>query len=194
MPNWCNNTVEVYHPDPAKLKALVEAFNDGKMCNFIHPVPEDLHIVAGRVGDDNDPKQIELESAEKRNLEKHGYSTWYDFCVNEWGTKWDVEAYDTVELTEGQTDVTLCFDSAWSPPIGIYEKMVEQGFSVRAYYSEPGMAYCGVWWDGDDNYFEIGGLTAEQVRETIPEDLDECMGISESIEMWEEENKEEEEE
>jgi hypothetical protein len=193
MPNWCNNTVEVYHPDPAKLKALVEAFNDGKMCNFIHPVPEDLHIVAGRVGDDNDPKQIALEAAEKSNLEKHGYATWYDFCVSEWGTKWDVEAYDTVELTEGQTDVTLCFDSAWSPPTKVYEHMVEQGFSVTAYYYEPGMAYCGKWWDGDDDYYEIGGLTAEQVRDEIPEDLDECMGISESIEMWEEENQEEEE-
>lgn len=193
MPNWCNNTVEVYHPDPAKLKALVEAFNDGKMCNFIHPVPESLHIVAGRVGDDNDPKQIALEAAEKSNLEKHGYATWYDFCVSEWGTKWDVEAYDTVELTEGQTDVTLCFDSAWSPPTKVYEHMVEQGFSVTAYYYEPGMAYCGKWWDGDDDYYEIGGLTAEQVRDEIPEDLDECMGISESIEMWEEENQEEEE-
>jgi hypothetical protein len=56
------------------------------------------------------------------------------------------------------------------------------------------MAFCGVWWDGDDNYFEIGGLTAEQVREEIPEELDEAMGISEGIEMWEEDNAEEEEE
>jgi hypothetical protein len=194
MPNWCNNTVEVYHPDPTKLKALVEAFNKGEMCQFIHPVPEDLKIVAGRVGDDNDPKQIELETQEKRNLEKHGYSTWYDFCVNEWGTKWDVGG-DGMEVDPStvQNDVTLSFDSAWSPPCNVYEKMVEQGYSVRAYYSEPGMAYCGVWYDGDDNYFEIGGLTAEQVREEIPEDLDECMGISESIEMWEEENKEENE-
>ena len=197
MPNWCNNTVEVYHPDPAKLKALVDAFNEGKMCNYIHPVPESLHIVAGRVGDDNDPKQIELEAQEKANLETHGYATWYDFCVNEWGTKWDVggdSAYsDPVELKEGQNDVTLGFDSAWAPPTKVYERMVEQGFSVRAYYYEPGMAFAGVWWDGDDNYFEYGGLTAEQIAEELPSGLDECFGISESVAEWEAENAEEEE-
>jgi hypothetical protein len=191
MPNWCNNTVEVYHPDPSKLKALVEAFNNGEMCNYIHPVPESLKIVAGRVGDATDPKQIELEAQEKANLEAHGYSTWYDFCVNEWGTKWDVGGDGMeVELKGLKNDATLCFDSAWSPPIGIYEKMLDQGYSVRAYYNEPGMAFAGVWWDGDDNYFDYGGMTSEQIREELPTELDEAMGISESAEMWEEENLE----
>lgn len=195
MPNWCNNTVEVYHPDPAKLKALVEAFNEGKMCNHIHPVPESLHIVAGSVGDPVEQKKLEEDTA--RNIEVHGYGNWYDFCVNEWGTKWDVggdSAYsDPVELKEGQNDVTLGFDSAWAPPTKIYERMVEQGFSVRAYYYEPGMAFAGVWWDGDDNYFEYGGLTAEQIAEELPSELDECFGISESVAEWEAENAEEEE-
>ena len=195
MPNWCNNTVEVYHPDTNKLKELVLAFNEGKMCNYIKPVPESLHIVAGRVGDDTDPKQIELKEAETRNLATHGYSTWYDFCVNEWGTKWDVGG-DGMEVDPAtvETDVTLSFDSAWSPPIGIYEAMVEQGYSVRAYYNEPGMAFAGIWWDGDDDFYEYGGMTSEQIREELPSELDECMGISESAEMWEEDNKEEEEE
>ena len=195
MPNWCNNTVEVDHPDTNKLKELVLAFNEGKMCNYIKPVPESLHIVAGRVGDDTDPKQIELKEAETRNLATHGYSTWYDFCVNEWGTKWDVGG-DGMEVDPAtvETDVTLSFDSAWSPPIGIYEAMVEQGYSVRAYYNEPGMAFAGIWWDGDDDFYEYGGMTSEQIREELPSELDECMGISESAEMWEEDNKEEEEE
>ena len=195
MPNWCNNTVEVYHPDTNKLKELVLAFNEGKMCNYIKPEPESLHIVAGRVGDDTDPKQIELKEAETRNLATHGYSTWYDFCVNEWGTKWDVGG-DGMEVDPAtvETDVTLSFDSAWSPPIGIYEAMVEQGYSVRAYYNEPGMAFAGIWWDGDDDFYEYGGMTSEQIREELPSELDECMGISESAEMWEEDNKEEEEE
>lgn len=196
MPNWCNNTVEVYHPDPSKLKALVEAFNEGKFCNHIIPVPKELtETVAGHCGEGyaQDLNQFKMEL----NLKYFGAKDWYDFCVARWGTKWDVggdNAYsDPVELKEGQNDVTLGFDSAWSPPVGVYEAMVEQGFSVTAYYYESGMAYCGKWWDGDDNYFEIGGLTAEQVREEIPEDLDECFGISESVAEWEAENEEEEE-
>ncbi len=196
MPNWCNNTVEVYHPDPSKLKALVEAFNEGKFCNHIIPVPKELtETVAGHCGEGyaQELNQFKMEL----NLKYFGAKDWYDFCVARWGTKWDVggdNAYsDPVELKEGQNDVTLGFDSAWSPPVGVYEAMVEQGFSVRAYYYEPGMAFAGVWWDGDDNYFEYGGLTSEQIKEELPSDLDECFGISESVAEWEAENEEEEE-
>ena len=195
MPNWCNNTVEVYHPDPTKLKALVEAFNEGKFCNHIIPVPKELtETVSGHCGEGyaQDLNQFKMEL----NLKYFGAKDWYDFCVARWGTKWDVggdSAYsDPVELTEGQTDVTLGFDSAWSPPVGVYEAMVEQGFSVRAYYYEPGMAFAGVWWDGDDNYFEYGGLNSEQIKEELPSELDECFGISESAAEWEAENEEEE--
>ena len=195
MPNWCNNTVEIHHPDTNKLKELVQAFNEGKMCNYIKPVPESLQIVAGRVGDDTDPKQIELEAQEKANLETHGYKTWYDFCVNEWGTKWDVGG-DGMEVDPAtvETDVTLCFDSAWSPPIGIYESMVEQGFSIRAYYYEPGMAFAGIWEDGDDDFYEYGGMTSEQVAEEFPTALDEMFGISESMAEYEAEEAENENE
>ena len=192
MPNWCNNTVEVYHPDPAKLKALVEAFNEGKMCNYIKPVPEDLQITAGFLGEGDAQKA--LEAKENANIEKHGYKNWYDYCVNEWGTKWDVGGDGMeVELEGLKNDTTLCFDSAWSPPINIYEAMVEQGFSVRAYYYEGGMNFAGIWWDGEDDFYELAGSSAE-VKEQIPEALDEMFAITESMEMWEEENKEEEEE
>ena len=192
MPNWCNNTVEVYHPDANKLKALVEAFNKGEMCNYIKPVPESLKIVAGCVGDPDEQKK--LEEATAQNLVDHGYGNWYDYCVNEWGTKWDVGG-DGMEVDPAtvENDVTLSFDSAWSPPIAIYEAMLEQGFSVTAYYYEGGMNFAGKWWDGDDDFYELAGSSAE-VREQIPADLDEAMGISESIEMWEEDNNEEEEE
>ena len=37
-------------------------------------------------------------------------------------------------------------------------------------------------------------MNSQEVRDTIPEDLDECMCISENMEMWEEENKDELEE
>jgi hypothetical protein len=194
MPNWCNNTVLVYHADTAKLKELVLAFNEGKMCNYIHPVPEDLQITAGRAGVDGSPEQVALEEAETRNRATHGYTTWYDFCVNEWGTKWDVGG-DGMEVdpTTVENDVTLCFDSAWSPPCGIYERMVEQGFSVKGYYYEPGMAFAGVWWDGDDAFYEYGGMDSAGIAEALPVELDEAFGISESAAEWEAENAEDEE-
>jgi hypothetical protein len=169
------------------------AFKAGRLLDEFVPVPKELHIVAGRVGDDNDPKQIELEAQEKANFEKHGYRTWYDFCVGEWGTKWDVggEHHEAQAIPNG---LILTFESAWAPPCNAYEKMLDLGFSIRAMYYEPGMAFAGIWEDGDDDFYEYGGLTSEQIADELPSELDEAFGISESAAEWEAENQEEEEE
>ena len=192
MPNWCNNTVEIYHEDPAMLERVRSAFKNGRLLDEFIPVPKELQIVAGRVGDDNDPKQIELEAQEKSNREKFGYATWYDFCVNEWGTKWDIGG-DGAEAQDIPNGLMLTFDSAWSPPCDAYAKLNEQGFSIRAMYYEPGMAFAGIWEDGDDQFYEYGGLNSEQIAEELPEVLDEAFGISESAAEWEAENEEEDE-
>jgi hypothetical protein len=194
MPNWCNNVVEIGHEDPAKLKALVEAYNDAKFCSFAIPVPASLNIVAGRVGDDADPKQIELEAQEKSNLEVHGYSNWYDFCVNEWGTKWDVGGDgDRIELEEGQDNTTLDFDSAWAPPLGVYAALMEQGFSVRAYFYESGMCFAGIFDENGEDFYELNDMRSDEVADALPKDLDNMFCISEGIAQWEEDNEEEDE-
>ena len=189
MPNWCNNSVELYHTDPAMIERARTAFNDGRLLDEFIPVPKDLQIVAGRVGDDNDPKQIELKEAEIRNLATHGYTTWYDFCVNEWGTKWDVGA-DGNPAQDIPGGLMLGFDSAWSPPTTAYEQLTEQGFRIRAMYYEPGMAYAGIWEDGVDDYYDYSGLDSAGIAEALPVELDEGFGISESAAEWEEENLE----
>ena len=196
MPNWCNNTVEISHKDKSKMEALVAAVNEGKFCNHVIPVPESLHIVAGRVGDDTDPKQIDLEAQEKANLEAHGYATWYDFCVNEWGTKWDVDPYNPIEFDsewDKNNKITFGFDSAWAPPLGVYEALVEQGFAVRGYYYESGMCFAGIWEDGVDDFYELGDCAnADEMAETLPTELDEMFCISENTREWEEENADDE--
>jgi hypothetical protein len=192
MPNWCNNNVMISHADPEKIQALAEAVKAGKFCDHVCPVPESLKIVAGMVSDEAEQKKLEEDTA--RNLEVHGYGNWYDFCVGEWGTKWDVDSYegDNIEIEDGNT-IAFGFDSAWAPPIGIYEKLLDQGFEVCAQYNEPGMAYVGEWDNGDDNFIEYGGETSKTVRDLIGDELDDMYGISESMAHWEEENEEEEE-
>lgn len=188
MPNWCNNTLEITHSDPAMLERARNAFKDGRLLDEFVPVPKELQIVAGRVGADDNPDQIALEAAEKSNLEKFGYTNWYDFCVSEWGTKWDVggDGYEAQDIPSG---LIMSFDSAWAPPIQAYEKMMDLGFSVRASYYEPGMAFCGVWEDGSDDYYDIGNMSSDQVRDLLPEHLDEAYGISECIAEYEAEEK-----
>jgi len=194
MPNWCNNYLELEHDDPEMITRARKAFNEGKLLEEFCPVPSSLHIVAGRVGDDTDPKQIELEAQEKANLEKHGYSTWYDYCVNEWGTKWDVGGEGDQASQDSPTDLCMNFDSAWAPPIAAMEKFQDLGFKVKLVYWESGMCFCGVFDENGDDYFDYTDMTADEVEASINPEIDECMCIVENLREWEEENAEEEDE
>jgi len=165
------------------------AFNgEGLLQEFI-PVPQDLRdTVSGSMGED---QREAHEAQQKANVEKYGYANWYDFCVNEWGTKWEIGA-DGNPAQDIPGGLMLGFDSAWSPPIAAYEKLLEMGFEIEAMYYEPGMAYAGVWENGHDDYYEYGGMNSDEIAAELPPELDEAFGISESAAEWEEENKEEE--
>jgi hypothetical protein len=187
MPNWCNNSVEIYHEDPAMIERVRTAFNgEGLLQEFI-PVPEDLrNIVAGSVPVEQEEAHLAKEQA---NRDKYGYTNWYDYCVNEWGTKWDIGA-DGNPAQDIPGGLMLGFDSAWAPPCAAYEKLTEQGFRIRALYYESGMAFAGVWEDGNDDYYEYGSMDSKEIAETLPTELDEAFGISESAAEWEAENEE----
>ena len=64
------------------------------------------------------------------------------------------------------------------------------GFQIRAMYYEGGMAFAGVWDDGSDDYYEYGGMSSDEIAETLPPELDEAFCISEQVAEWEEENLE----
>jgi len=130
MPNWCLNKLTVEHTDISMVDRFEKAYNLGKACEEFLPLPE---------GED-----------------------WYGWQIDNWGTKWDIgadmgtdkEEYHGLKATRVGNQVNCSFDSAWSPPTGLYDKLVELGYTVRASYWEPGMAFCGIWNDGADNYVE----------------------------------------
>lgn len=178
MPNWCNNVVEIGHEDPAMITRAKEALDRGEFLQEFIPVPQELR------------EAVADFTVNEGLVEKFGYSNWYDYCVNEWGTKWDVGGDGvTAEIEDGR--LTTSFDSAWSPPIQAYEKLVELGFSIRAYYYEGGMCFAGIWEDGSDDYYDLSGMDSDAVAEQLPTALDEMFCISESMAEWEEENAEE---
>lgn len=53
------------------------------------------------------------------NLVKHGFVSWYEFCINVWGTKWN--AWDTFIVDDDNVE----FTTAWGPPYGIFMKISE---------------------------------------------------------------------
>jgi len=117
----------------------------------------------------------------------------YDWCINEWGTKWDVGNGDGINDMQ-ENSIVLYFDSAWAPPTAAYAKMLAMGFRIYADYYEPGMAFAGVWDNGSDDYYEYGDMTSEEIIETLPSDLDYTYGISDQVAEWEAEQEEDPEE
>ena len=178
MPNWCNNNLTLTHEDPAMIKRAADALQRGEFLQEFCPVPEDLQIVSGRVGDGDEQRELERKTAE--NVEKYGYGNWYDYCVAEWGTKWDVGCEGSTDVHPDGKMLHTYFDSAWSPPIGAYEKLEALGFGVNAMYYEGGMCYAGVYGDGGDEELNLEGMGADEIEQNYPE-LDEAFGISESI-------------
>jgi hypothetical protein len=188
MPNWCSNGVTITHSDPAKIRALADAMVEGKFLDHIVPVPADLKdTMAGSYGDDE--RQALLEAQTARNIEQHGYGNWYDFCVNEWGTKWDVNCDGNIEVSEDGLTIFASFDSAWAPPCRVYEVMVDDDYDVVAYYYEPGMGFVGKWDNGIDDCYEYGECNSSTVRDYIGEDLDDYFGISESMAEYEDDEE-----
>lgn len=194
MPNWCNNSVTLRHKDPAMIERAHQALARGEFLQEFFPCPQDLiDTVAGFPGED---KREAHEAQEKRNLELYGYKNWYDWNVANWGTKWDIGGDDGLMQKLDANTLQASFDSAWAPPCQAYEKLIELGFYVKAYYDEPGMCFCGLW-EGDtdngffDDYCEYSGETSKTVREAIGEELDDFWGISETMANYEEETEDE---
>ena len=163
MPNWCENRLTISHSDPAMLKRARDAWMDRRFLKEFIPIPQELTIVSGRVGADDNPEQMLLVAQQEANLKKYGYQDWYTYCVNEWGTKWDIgyqedwnEPYD-----ESETTFTVNYNSAWSPPEAACFKLVAMGFDVTNYYYEPGMGFCGVFKDGEDHQYSTGEAPKE---------------------------------
>jgi len=161
MPNWCNNYATLTGPKEQIDELIVELKK-------------------------SDERDTPYEILNK--LRPNPTGEWdYGWSVENWGTKWDINVagYEIID----ETTVTISFDSAWSPPTALYEYLQGEGWTVDAYYYEPGMAYCGHYYDGDDYYIEYSNMTADEAEATIPEDIDEMFNIVEDMRMWEEENE-----
>jgi hypothetical protein len=160
------------------------ALTNGTFFNEFVPVPKQL--VETEASSQTD------EELTKANIEKFGYASWYDFCVNEWGTKWDTECHSVDTYEEYPDTLEAVFDTAWAPPVPFYEKLERMGFQVEAKYYEPGMGFTGMYSEGCDDYYELSGMSAEDVEQKIPEELDAEFGISDGMYQWEADNTEEE--
>ena len=152
MPNWVYSTIAVSGKLTDTQKEILEKISNEGLCKYYLPMPEELNITSGGkvntlrkiLGSEDGvmpedlteytPNEIEEARQSFRNERLYGAKDWYDWCIDNYGTKWgdcDIDVKDTV----------ITFETAWSPlrqeiikkfakdfPNFSYEWEEEQGF------------------------------------------------------------------
>jgi hypothetical protein len=179
MPNWCNNSLTVSHDDPSMLDRFVKGYEGEGVFNEFLPLPVELKgTVAPFCGS---------EAEARRLVEAYGATDWYDWQVKNWGTKWDITDDGNGYTRPNPNTLSVGFDTAWAPPMEFYQYLESIGFRVEATYFESGMCFVGRYADGVDDYYDYSELSADEVDEQIPAELNEEFCISEMMREWEEE-------
>lgn len=67
------------------------------------------------------PEQWALGLRVVQAIKETGYPTWYEWSIAKWGTKWN--SYSNEILTEEPGRLEFRFDTAWSPPVPVFEAL-----------------------------------------------------------------------
>ena len=84
-------------------------------------IPEEKEEIFLKMRKDIPMKQWELGRAAYRNLLQYGVPTWYEWNIQNWGTKWNAYGYE--EGADYSQSKELRFDTAWSAPHPILKKL-----------------------------------------------------------------------
>ena len=160
MPNHCHNRVTFYpsgnNTDSSldQIETIKDIFTGESVFTQIIPEPDwantplltsDKHY-GTKYGNDGELPILQTDSFGQH---LKFYSTgitdqrWYDWRLQNWDTKWD--AYN-VNVTDDDPDLLeVEFDTAWSPPEAICEKLREDypDIAISWFYDEPGCEIAG---------------------------------------------------
>ena len=138
MPN--NTDVRIYldHKDKKRIDDMQMIFDNERPFDQIIPMPKDIDrgpILMGKEPENN----------------------WYDWACENWGTKWDAYQFKVQRL--GDTSLYVTLETAWSPPIPIFKRLIELGFDVSAYYLDEGWNFIGQFECGEAFDFAVNTET-----------------------------------
>jgi hypothetical protein len=132
MPNHCFNRVEIYGKEATKIASEIESEETPFDFTKIFPEPdyENIEVMPTFGKEDDDDFRM---------------PKWWDWRVQNWGTKWNSYDCEVIEMDDDQVEYT--FSTAWSPPEGVIEKLRERypDIQVTAFYDEPGMEIAGYY-------------------------------------------------
>lgn len=194
MPNWVTMTMTLTGPaktlkrfrDENKGKVVGygskddrdtnESSNEPSDLSFQHllPMPKDLVGTTSPVPDT-------VSQQERRRLKSlYGADNWYDWSVNNWGTKWD--ACDP-SVSDNDTPLEYNFQTAWSLPIPWFnavskaypdlniEIVAEEesgAFYGKVIYSAKTKRWKTVTWTADEYYYKTNpdyAAVADEIKD-----------------------------
>jgi hypothetical protein len=145
MPNHVFNHISVEEQYADKLQEIAKV----GLCRYYRPMPEELDVHKyydkthdNPYGDDwgrfqNEQKEWIIKQ-KASNLKRYGSEDWYDWAINNWGTKWG--CYEP----HGD-DTSYNFQTAWSPPSREIFEMLAKDIPNFYYDWEEEQGYGAIW-------------------------------------------------
>ena len=135
MPNWCMNEVTFYFEDEETRDDFLKSVEDWV------EISTDL---GGKLHTQKENSVFRFNKILPMPVDDEDFD-WHEWCCRNWGTKWepDVVLFDRPD----KLSVYMEMYTAWSPPLGIYEKLHEdwehRGMSCDWFYREDGIQVAG---------------------------------------------------
>ena len=90
----------------------------------------------------NHPDEVAIAKIWKHNEDEHGSRSWYDWCIRNWGTKWDAYSVEWKKFDPAKGEALVHFNTAWSPPVNVISRLCKKfGLHAVMGYTDEGGSY-----------------------------------------------------
>ena len=139
--DWMTAYLVAVNPHSAITVAGYKKWDSERFQHILSVLGKSSFFKEESCGSNEAPNLKSVQEGEKyiSNLEKYGYDTWYNWCVHNWGTKWNSYAYSRYAFDKS----VISFSTAWSAPFPVFEKLLQDNpdMSFMVYYADEDMGF-----------------------------------------------------
>jgi len=111
MPNWCYNSTTFFCQNKEMYDKLLASIESDKWFKTFAPL----------------------------GLDKEKYENGWEYnkALEVWGTKWEPDELEIFNNDKDDFLIQIYFNTAWSPPLGVYKEMYNNfGIEIASFYEE----------------------------------------------------------
>lgn len=147
MPNHTSTLLTVTGPNKEIESFMKKAAGKDSVLSFqsLYPLPSEL--VGSRAPSNPETDEEKERSEHLRQL--YGYDNWYEWCIENWSTKWDCydqdEEWNEEDVDGGYKTIKLYYYTAWSPATNFYTEVSKQfpSLEFRHEFADEGGGFLG---------------------------------------------------